>query len=261
MSLDTLFQQILLTEQQISEKTRQSQEVKAAIARCQDRVKTLTAKSECLSKELDEQAQHLSETKLQYDLMKKHQVQVEKQAGELLRQQRDLRKHLEKIKKSSKEEQENFMNEIMTFNSDFSLLNNRETVFESQTQSEIRNLGEEVSSLNKEMDSMGRTNTQMKSMQEEKRGLHLELQGLEHIMKDLESQLSEAKSMTESLSAESLMVTQKPLTDSTCLRLKKELEMHKEGELELLREALSSEILFLQSKLSQKTPQYSRKFT
>jgi hypothetical protein len=40
------------------------------------------------------QAQHLSETKLQYDLMKKHQVQVEKQAGELLRQQRDLRKHL-----------------------------------------------------------------------------------------------------------------------------------------------------------------------
>lgn len=115
MSLDTLFQQILLTEQQISEKTRQSQEgelptiisflissqllmtqcqlnyttfrfqltfagiggknvtgcvcheghccvslfnvlsVKAAIARCQDRVKSLTAKSECLSKELDEQ--------------------------------------------------------------------------------------------------------------------------------------------------------------------------------------------------------------
>jgi hypothetical protein len=54
----------------------------------------------------------------------------------------------EKIKKSLKEEQENFMKEIMTFNSDFSLLNNRETVFESQTQSEIRNLGEEVSSLN-----------------------------------------------------------------------------------------------------------------
>lgn len=37
------------------------------------------------------------------------------------------------------------------------------------------------------------------------------------------------------------------LTLKTCLRLKKELEMHKEGELELLREALSSEILFLQS--------------
>ncbi|KAM9395403.1 coiled-coil domain-containing protein 172-like [Salvelinus alpinus] len=235
MSLDTLFQQILLTEQQISEKTRQSQEVKAAIARCQDRVKSLTAKSECLSKELDEKAQHLSETKLHYDLMKKRQVQVEKQAGELLRQQKDLRKHLETIKKSSKEEQEKFMKEIMTFNSDFSLLNNRETVFESQTQSEIQ------------MESMGRKNTRMNSMQEEKRGLHLELQGLEHIMRDLESQLNEAKSMTESLSAESLMVTQKPLTDSTCLRLKKELEMHKEGELELLREALSSEILLLQS--------------
>lgn len=55
----------------------------------------------------------------------------------------------EKIKKSSKEEQEKFMKEIMTFNSDFSLLNNRETVFESQTQSEICNLEQEVISLNK----------------------------------------------------------------------------------------------------------------
>lgn len=35
---------------------------------------------------------------------------------------------------------------------------------------------------------------------------------------DLDGQLSEAEAMTESLRAESLFVSQKPLTDSTCLR-------------------------------------------
>lgn len=35
---------------------------------------------------------------------------------------------------------------------------------------------------------------------------------------DLDQQLNEAQAMTESLRAERLFVSQKPLTDSTCLR-------------------------------------------
>ncbi|KAJ8013894.1 hypothetical protein DPEC_G00034550 [Dallia pectoralis] len=253
MSLDTLFQQVLLTEQQISEKNQQLHEVKVATAKCQDRIKSLTEKSEYVSIVFDEKAQHLSETKLQYDLMKKHQIQIEKQASELLEQQKILQEHLEKNRKSLKEEQEKFMNEIRTFNRDFSLFNNRETFFESQTQSEMLDLEEEVNSLNKELESIGRKNTWVNSMQDEKISLHLEIEGLEHVIKELESKLNDAKSITGSLNADSLMVSQKHLTDSTCLRLKKELEMHKDGELELLREALGTEIMFLQSKLSLKS--------
>lgn len=54
-----------------------------------------------------------------------------------------------KIKKESEEEQENFLQEISRFNSDFSLRGNRETVFESPTHTEILNLEREVDSLYK----------------------------------------------------------------------------------------------------------------
>ncbi|CAK6972635.1 coiled-coil domain-containing protein 172 isoform X1 [Scomber scombrus] len=108
------------------------------------------------------------------------------------------------------------------------------------------------------MEVMSQRNSHMGSIQEEKRTLQLQLQGLKNIWKDLDRQLSEAEATTECLRAESLFVSQKPLTDSTCLRLRKELEMHKEGEQELLREALSSELQFLQSKLdsSQRSEQH-----
>ncbi|XP_033935193.1 coiled-coil domain-containing protein 172 [Pseudochaenichthys georgianus] len=94
---------------------------------------------------------------------------------------------------------------------------------------------------------MSRRNRHMSSLQEEKRVLLLKVQSLGNAQKELDLQLSEAEAMTESLRAEGLFVSQKPLTDSTCLRLRQELEMHKAGELELLREALQSEIHFLKS--------------
>ncbi|XP_067466743.1 coiled-coil domain-containing protein 172 isoform X2 [Thunnus thynnus] len=249
MSLDTLFQQILLTEQQLTEQTQKFKEVKVAIIRCNEKIKAATDKYETTSEELDVKAQRLSAMKLQRDLMKKCEDQMSKQIEELLCQKSQLEEQLAEIKKESKEEQENFLQEISRFNSDFSLRGNRETVFESQTHTEILNLEKEVESLYKEMELMSQKNSHMSSMQEEKRALQLQLQDLQNIWKDLDGQLSEAEAMTESLRAESLFVSQKPLTDSTCLRLKEELEMHKEGKQELLREALSSELQLLQSKL------------
>ncbi|CAI5654878.1 coiled-coil domain-containing protein 172 isoform X2 [Oreochromis niloticus] len=210
MSLDTLFQQILLTEQQLAEQTQKIKDVKIAIIRCNERIKSVTEQYGKSKEELDEKS---------------------------------------KIKRAAKEEEENFLQEISKFNSDFSLKANRETVFKSQTHTVLLDLEKEVESIYKEKELMSCTNSHMSSIAEEKRALLLELQSLNDIDEDLDRQLSEAEAMTESLRSESRFVSQKPLSDSACLRLRKELEMHREGQLEHLREELSSEIQFLQSKL------------
>lgn len=54
-----------------------------------------------------------------------------------------------KIKRQFKVEEESFWQEITVFNSDFSLRGNRDTVVESQTQTEILDLDREVESLYK----------------------------------------------------------------------------------------------------------------
>ncbi|XP_023122573.2 coiled-coil domain-containing protein 172 [Amphiprion ocellaris] len=249
MSLDTLFQQILLTEQQLAEQTQKFKDVKLAILRCNEKIKSATEKYDKTNEDLDQKAQQLSAMKLQHDLMRKSEEQLLKQIEELLCQKSHLEESLAKIKRESKEEEENFLQEISRFNSDFSLQGNRETVFESQTHTELVDLEREVESLYKEMESMSHRNSRLNCMEEEKRALLLELKGLDDMQKDLDRQLSEAEAVTESLRLESQFVSQKPLTDSTCLRLRKELETHKEAELERLREALSSEIQLLQAKL------------
>ncbi|XP_049337406.1 coiled-coil domain-containing protein 172 isoform X2 [Astyanax mexicanus] len=218
MSLDSLFQQILLTEQQVSDNTRQLHEVKAAIIKTEEKIKSFTEKLEHAHIELNEKAQLQSEVTLQLYLIKKQQEQMEKKREELQKQQNDLKQELDRLNRESEEEKEKFMKEIVTFNSDFNLLSKRDIVFQNQTRSEIQSLQLEADALNKE----------------------------------LERELEEAAALTESLKAEKLTASQKPLTDSTCLRLKKELEAHKEGELELLREALSTEIQFLRSEISEK---------
>ncbi|KAM6997237.1 coiled-coil domain-containing protein 172-like [Tautogolabrus adspersus] len=249
MSLDSLFQQILLTEQQLTEQTQKFKEVKVAIIRCQEQIKSNTEHLEKNKEELDTKVQKLSAMRLQFELMKKQENQMLTKTEELLFQRNHLQERLAKIKRESTEEREKFLGEISRFNSDFCLGGNRETESESQTRAEIYDLERKVESLHKEMDMMSHRNSHMSSMQEQKRALQLDLQSLDSIHKELDRELKEAEAVTECLRAESLYVSQKPLTDSNCLRLRKELEIHKEGELELLREALSSEIQFLKSKL------------
>ncbi|XP_034537650.1 coiled-coil domain-containing protein 172 isoform X2 [Notolabrus celidotus] len=249
MSLDSLFQQILLTEQQLTEQTQRFKEVKVAIIRCNEQIKSHTDNLERTKEERDQKAQQSSVMRLQRGLMKKHENQMLLKIEELLCQTNQLQQRLVTIKKESMEEKEKFLLEISRFNSDFSLGRSKEIQSESHTQTEILDLEREAESLYKEMKLMGHRNRHMNSMQEQKRVLQVKLHSLENSQKDLDRQLWEAEAVTGSLKAESLFVSQKPLTDSTCLRLRKELEMHKEGELELLREALSSEIQFLKSKM------------
>ncbi|KAK2824639.1 hypothetical protein Q5P01_021814 [Channa striata] len=250
MSLDSPFQQVLLTEQQMTEHTQRFKEVKISILRCKEKLKSAAEKYDDTTAGLDEKAQQLSMMRLQHDLMKTWEDQMLTQTEEMLSQKSNLREHLIKIQRESKDEEQNFLQEISKFNNEFSLQGEREAVFDSQMHTEILDLEREVELLSEEMEQMSHRNSHVSSMREEKRALRLELQGLDNNRKDLDRQLSEAEAMTDSLKAELLFVSQKPFTDSTCLRLRKELELHKEGELELLREALSSEIQFLQSKLA-----------
>ncbi|XP_029377704.1 coiled-coil domain-containing protein 172-like [Echeneis naucrates] len=247
MSLDALFQQILLTEQQLTQQTHKFKEVKVAIIRCNEKIKSANELYKKTREELDKKTQQLSVMRLKHALMKKCEGQMLKQIEELLFQKRRLWEHLARIKRESKEEEECFLQEISRFNSDFSLRGNRETVFMSQTHTEFLDLEREVESLYKEMELMSSSNSHMSAIQEEKRALQLELQDLNNSKIDLDQQLSVTKELTESLKEESLFVSQKPLTDNTCFRLRQELKMLKMGELELLQEALSSEIQSLQS--------------
>ncbi|KAK1905108.1 Coiled-coil domain containing protein 172 [Dissostichus eleginoides] len=249
MSLDTLFEQILVTEQQLTEQTQRIKEVKVAIIRYNEKIKSANEKNEKTNEELETKAQQLSAMRLQRDLMKKSEVQMLKQIQELLGQKSRLTEQLAKIKWECKVEEKNFLEEISRFNGDFSLCKNKAVVSEKQTNTEMLNLQREEDALNTEMDLMSRRNRHMSSLQEEKRVLLLKVQSLKNVQKELDLQLSEAEAMTESLRAEQLFVSQKPFTDNTCLRLRQELQMHEEGELKLLREALGSEIHVLKSKL------------
>uniref|UniRef100_A0AAQ4QIJ2 Coiled-coil domain-containing protein 172 n=1 Tax=Gasterosteus aculeatus aculeatus TaxID=481459 RepID=A0AAQ4QIJ2_GASAC len=169
MSLDTLFQQILVTEQQLTEQTQKVKEVKVAIIRFNEKIKSAAEKNEKTNEELDKTAQQLSAMRLQHDLMKKCVDQMLKKVEELLCLRSQRRERLTQIKQECKEEEQNFLREISMFNSDFSLCGNRSIVFQSQTHAEILDLQREVESLYKEMELMSRRNNHTSAMQVERR--------------------------------------------------------------------------------------------
>ncbi|XP_076014882.1 coiled-coil domain-containing protein 172-like [Genypterus blacodes] len=249
MSLDSLFHQILLTEQQLTEQAKTLQHVKVSIISCKEKIKMSTENCHKAEEELDKKAQQLSVMRLRLDLMKKREEQMLKQVEELLCQRSRLRDHLETIKRKSKDEEEDFYQEISRFNSEFSLRWSGDSRSMSQTHTEILDLEKKAQMLYKEMELMSQRSPCLNALQEERRTLQLQRQGLEYINLGLDQQMKEAQATAESLRAESLSVSQKPLSDSCCVRLREELELLKDGELELVREALSSEIHFLQSKL------------
>uniref|UniRef100_A0A3P9L1P1 Coiled-coil domain-containing protein 172 n=1 Tax=Oryzias latipes TaxID=8090 RepID=A0A3P9L1P1_ORYLA len=246
MSLDSLFQQVLLTEQQQSEQIQKLKDVKVSIIRCNEKIKSASEKYENTQQELNKKAPQLCALRLQCDLMRKTEDLMSKHIEELNCQKSHLGESLAKIRRESKVEEENFLQEISRFNRDFSLQGNKATLLESQTHSELMLLQREEAALRKEMEAMTAENDHMRAAAEEKNALLLELQDVKNTERDLDRQLKAAKLTTQSLRLESQFVSQKHLTDSTCVRLRKELEMYKEEELEHLKDTLNSEIQFLQ---------------
>ncbi|XP_061913960.1 coiled-coil domain-containing protein 172 isoform X2 [Entelurus aequoreus] len=252
MSLDKLFHQILLTEQQLSEQNQKLKEgylVKAAIVRCNGELKAATEKYDKTSEELDMKEQQLSSMRLQRDLMNKCKEEMSKHIQELLCQKSHLKERLDKIRAEFQDEESVFLQEVFTFNSDFSLGGSRETVLTSQTHTEVLNLDRQVDLFHKEMEEMSQRNSHMSVLNGQRRTLQLGLQALKNMHTDIQQQLSRAEEKTQALLAERHLVSQKHLTDSTCVRMRKEIEEHKRGEVELQREALSSELHLLQSKV------------
>ncbi|KAF7710851.1 coiled-coil domain-containing protein 172 isoform X1 [Silurus meridionalis] len=249
VNLDVLYQHILLTEQQASENTRRLHEVKSAITKTEEKIKSFTEKLEHDHIELDEKAQLEAEMMLQLNVIKRKQQEIQKKKEELLEQQNGLRQEMARVIREAAEEKEKFMKAIRAFNSEFNLLRKMDIMFCSQTKSEIERLESEAEALTKAMETMKQENSQLISLRTERESLKAELQELNSHLAELERELEEAVALTESMKTEREKAIQKPQTDSTCLRLKKELQAHKE--LEMLHEALSTEIQYLRSKLSQ----------
>uniref|UniRef100_A0A3B3DQL3 Coiled-coil domain-containing protein 172 n=1 Tax=Oryzias melastigma TaxID=30732 RepID=A0A3B3DQL3_ORYME len=176
MSLDSLFQQVLLTEQQQSEQIQKLKDVKVSIIKCNEKIKNATEKYENIKEELNKKAPRLCILRLQCDLMRKTEDLMLKHIEELSCQRNHLGESLAKIRRESKEEEEHFLQEISGFNRDFSLQGNKVTLLESQTRSELQLLQREEEALHKEMEAMTAENDHMRAAAEEKNALLLDLE-------------------------------------------------------------------------------------
>ncbi|CAM5129876.1 unnamed protein product [Eretmochelys imbricata] len=253
MSLDSLFQQILLTEQQAEEKRRLMHQVKLDINRSHEKIKQTTEELNEAKIKLETKVQQLSEKLFYLQLLKKREDILEKKKVELMNQRSIFLKIFSDTKRKMIEEEENFIKEITDFNNEYGLTCNRELLIRKKVKTEICDLETKANILKNEMESMEHENVQLNALQLQKNELKQDLFTLQSKLKDTKEQLQEAEDITKCLEAEKVKVSEKPQTDIECLRIKKELEIYKEDDLENVCEALQTEIEFLQMKLSQKS--------
>ncbi|XP_062831744.1 coiled-coil domain-containing protein 172 isoform X3 [Anolis carolinensis] len=215
MSLDSLFQQILLTEQKAGEKRRFLHQVKQKITLGYEKAKTLREQLDEAKTKLEEEVQLLSEKFFNLELLKKKEESLEKQKDELLCQRSILLETFMDIKTKNAMQDEKFLKELADFNNEYALTSNRELLIKNRAKAEI-----------------------------------CELEEKENVLRnDLESKIREAKHTTKCLEMEKIQISEKHQTDPECVRLKKELESYKENEMENACAALQTEIEFLQMKL------------
>ncbi|OCT71285.1 hypothetical protein XELAEV_18034263mg [Xenopus laevis] len=253
MSLDSLFEYILLTEQQASEMNRHLREVKAEIHRCQEEARNLSGRLEEAKVILETKVHLLAEKKCERLLLKKHHDVLECQKEDLLKEKEELTTILAGIKKQMAEEEEKFMKEVMEFNSNYGLTSKRDVLLREQAKAEMERLEMEAEALMNEMESLKHESFHLNTLQVQKKTLNNKLAQLQNTLKDIEDKISEAIETTERLEAEKMLVSQKPQSDAECLRLKKELELYSNEDFEAVYEALRMEIEFLQMKISQQS--------
>ncbi|KAM4636973.1 coiled-coil domain-containing protein 172 [Discoglossus pictus] len=260
MNLDSLFQHILLTEQQAQERRRLIQEVKSETSSCHDKIREVTVKFteaktvlenkvECENKFLIKVCL-LSEKIFQRDLLLKRHDVLTYQKDALLKEKQEVLDMIEKVKKKMADEEEKFMKEVMDFNSCYGLTSNREILIREQVKAETEQLKKEAETLRKEMKSVECENVHLNNLQLQKSSLKRELQDLTLALKEAEDKISDAISTTKRLESEKFKISQKPQSDAECIRLKKELEAYKEDDLENVYEALRMEIEFLQAPIN-----------
>ncbi|XP_053305996.1 coiled-coil domain-containing protein 172 [Spea bombifrons] len=253
MSLDSLFQHILLTERQAQEQRRLIQEVKSETKICQRRINDVTENLKEARAVLETKVNLLSEKRFERILLEKRREILGSQKDALLTEDRDRRSALvcrvcsDQLKKEIEEEEENFLTEVVRFNNDYGLTSDRGVLVRERIQAETRLLREEEETLNKEIESLRGENVHFAALLQQRNAAKMELAELELHLKDMEDKLSDSIAITKQLEDEKFNISQKPQSDAEYSRLKKELESYKEEDLEDVHEALRAEIDFLQS--------------
>ncbi|XP_019357705.1 PREDICTED: coiled-coil domain-containing protein 172 [Gavialis gangeticus] len=246
MSLDALFQQILLTEQQAKEKRRLMHQVKLEVNRNREKVMEIKEELREAKIQLETKVQHLSEKLFYLELLKKREDSFEKQKVELVNQKDILLHIFIDTKRRMTEEEGNFIMEITEFNNEYGLTSNRDILIKKKIKTEMHDLENEENILKDEMESVEHKHVQLNALQLQKNELKQDLFTLQSKLKDVEEQVREAEGITRCLEAERIKVGEKPQTDTECLRLKKELEIYKDDDLENVCKALQTEIELLQ---------------
>ncbi|XP_068953663.1 coiled-coil domain-containing protein 172 [Petaurus breviceps papuanus] len=255
MSLESLFQHILFTEHQAEERRRLRHEVRVEISRCREKIQKATEELKGEKIKSESKSHQFSEKAFLLELWKTHENGLEKQYAEIKNERSRLLQTFEKMKKKIKEEEERFTKEIREFNNEYGLLSKRELLIKEKVKIEISDLEKQENILKTEIKSMEHISVQLNELQLQKDELMQELFILQGKLKVTENDINEAICTTKVLEEEKIKISEKPQNDPECIRLKKELELYKEEDMESVYEALRSEIEFLELTLSQKSLQ------
>ncbi|KAM8911676.1 coiled-coil domain-containing protein 172 isoform 2-T2 [Lycaon pictus] len=228
MSLESLFQHIIFSEHQAEESRRLIREVRSEINRCREEIQKAT--------------ELLNEEKIKLELK-------------------------EAAKKKVTEEEEKFIKEITDFNNEYEVTKKRELWIKENVKIEISDLENQTNILKREMKSMEHDSGQLSELQKQKSELEQELLTMQRKLKDckhflnclvFEDKKNEAICTTKYLEAEKVKINEKPQSDAECLRLKKELQLYKEDDMQSACEALQTEIEILELTLAQKDLQENK---
>ncbi|CAH6938479.1 Ccdc172 [Phodopus roborovskii] len=237
MSLESLFQQILFTEQQAEESRRALRGApKICIHLLHSGFFIFLLK-----------VQQFSEKSFLLKLLKTHENALERQCSEIMNQRDTLLQAFEATKKRVTAEEEKFIKEITDFNDEYEIAKKRDILMKEDMKMEIADLEKQANVLRGEMKSMECDNGHLQELQRQKSQLLQELFTLQKKLKVLKDEETEAICNTKYLEAEKIKVKEKPQHDAECLRLKQELELYNEDEMENTWKVLQAETQFLES--------------
>nr|XP_035952176.1 coiled-coil domain-containing protein 172 isoform X4 [Halichoerus grypus] len=224
MSFESLFQHIIFSEHQAEESRRVIREVRSEINRCREDMKKATEELNEEKTKLESKVQQFSEKAFLLQLWKIHENALERQCSEITNQRNMLLQTFGATKKRVREEEEKFIKEITHFNNEYEVTKKRKLLIKENVKIEISDLENQANIL--------------KRVFEDKK--------------------NEAICTTKYLEAEKVKINEKPQNDAECLRLKKELELYKEDDIQSACEALQTEIEVLELTLAQKDLQENK---
>nr|XP_008512755.1 PREDICTED: coiled-coil domain-containing protein 172 [Equus przewalskii]XP_008512756.1 PREDICTED: coiled-coil domain-containing protein 172 [Equus przewalskii] len=258
MNLESLFQHIVFSEHQAEEGRRRMREVRSEISRCRGKIKKATEELNEEKIKLESKVQEFSEKSFFLQLLRTHENALERQCSEITNQRIMLLQTFEATKKKVTEEKEKFIKEITDFNNEYEITKKRELLMKENVKIEISDLEKQANILKRELKSMGHDRGQLNELQKQKSELIQELFTLQRKLKVFEDKRNEAICTTKYLEAEKVKINEKPQNDAECLRLKRELELYKEDDMQSVYEALQAEVESLELTLAQKDLQENK---